>query len=101
MARTQVAKTKKPDPKAKKPPAVPAKEAPKKVEAKFEAKKEARVKPEAHAKDVRAEGPDGRVGKDGKEVREGKDGKDGKPRPGAVEVKDAAGGIKPAKPLTR
>ena len=34
MARTQAAKTKKPDPKAKKPAAVPAKEAPKKLEPK-------------------------------------------------------------------
>ena len=33
MARTQVAKTKKPDPKAKKPAPATAKEAPKKVEA--------------------------------------------------------------------
>ena len=43
MARTQVAKTKKPDPKAKKPAPATAKEAPKKVEA----KKEVRVKPDA------------------------------------------------------
>ncbi|HMG52319.1 MAG TPA: sigma-70 family RNA polymerase sigma factor, partial [Kofleriaceae bacterium] len=88
MARTQVAKTKKPDPKAKKPAAVAAaKEAPKKVEpkvdAKVEAKKEARVRPEA---------------RDGKPETGDK-----KARPGGDATKDAAGAAKPAvaKPLTK
>ncbi|HEX8113713.1 MAG TPA: RNA polymerase sigma factor RpoD [Kofleriaceae bacterium] len=89
MARTQVAKTKKPDPKAKKPPAAPAKEAPRKVEA----KKEARAKPEARdGKDARPEGVEGKAGREGK---------DAKARPGAAESKDAAAGAKPGKPLTR
>jgi RNA polymerase primary sigma factor len=92
MARTQLAKTKKPDPKAKKPAAVPAKEAPKKVEA----KKEVKVKPDTR---------DGKEGKDAKaeakpesrDAREPRDDKKGKPA--ALDAaKDAS---KPAKPLTK
>jgi RNA polymerase primary sigma factor len=49
MARTQVVKTKKPDPKAKKPAAATAKEAPKKAEVKKEAK-EAKEPKEGKAK---------------------------------------------------
>ncbi|HEX3766682.1 MAG TPA: RNA polymerase sigma factor RpoD [Kofleriaceae bacterium] len=92
MARNQVAKTtttKKPDPKAtKKPAAATAKEAPapKRVEAKLEAKKEARIRPDGK--------PEAKDGKDGKE------GKDAKAKAGAVEAKDGAL-AKPAKPLTR
>jgi RNA polymerase primary sigma factor len=95
MARTQVAKTKKPDPKpdpkAKKPATVTAKEAPKKAEPGKETGKE--------VKDV----------KEPKEPRDGKELKDGKPKPGADKKAKPAGGegakdaAKPpvAKPLTK
>ncbi len=90
MARTQVAKTKKPDPKAKKPAAVTAKEAPKKAEPGKENKE---------AKEV----------KDGKEVKEAKEARDGKPKASPDKKAKPAGGegakdtAKPAvaKPLTK
>jgi RNA polymerase primary sigma factor len=74
MARTQAAKTKKPDPKAKKPAAAPAKEAPKKVELKKEPR-------DRETKPTRPE-------------------IDKKARPAASEARDAAAKAV-AKPLTK
>ncbi|HEX2685689.1 MAG TPA: RNA polymerase sigma factor region1.1 domain-containing protein, partial [Kofleriaceae bacterium] len=93
MARTQVAKTKKPDPKAKKPAAATAKEAPKKAE------------PRKEAKEAK-EGREPREPKEAKDPRDSKPKADGdkKAKPTGVEgaggPKDAA---KPAvaKPLTK
>ncbi|HEY6175405.1 MAG TPA: RNA polymerase sigma factor region1.1 domain-containing protein, partial [Kofleriaceae bacterium] len=89
MARTQVAKTKKPDPKAKKPAPATAKEAPKKVEA----KKESRAKPET------------RDGKDSKD-KDARDERKAKPAEAAKDGKDSKDAARPAvsasgKPLTK
>ncbi|HET7504614.1 MAG TPA: RNA polymerase sigma factor region1.1 domain-containing protein, partial [Kofleriaceae bacterium] len=109
MARTPVAKTKKPDPKAKKPGAATAKEAPKKVDVK-DAKDGREVKDVREAREGK-EGKEAREAKEAKEVKDGRDGKEGREAKGKAKLDgdkkakasaDAAGALaKPAKPLTK